>query len=273
MPINLLPSVTLMLLLVLPRLCAAQERGHLDVSWQMQEPALSLHEPVVVVLTVRNRSGESAGFDLGRNGKENLQFTIRTARGELMKVARVRVEEGIAFPGEVALAPAGVYSREIVLNEWYTFESPGRYLVDGQLLAITNEAGRMELEILPRDAARLRAVCERLAGRAINTHVYDSASEAAQALSYVNDPVAIPFLKKVLEESFHGKKHAIEGLERIATSAAVDVLVKELKTGDETVRAQIIGALYDIERHSQDKELKEQIKNAIRPFVSAEAPW
>jgi len=74
------------------------------------------------------------------------------------------------------------------------------------------------------------------------------AREAGRALSYVNDPVAVPYLRRVLKESFFGKELAIEGLVRIRNAEAVETLQSSLEIGDSELRAQIKAALYAISK-------------------------
>jgi HEAT repeat protein len=97
-----------------------------------------------------------------------------------------------------------------------------------------------------RDAKRLADVCERLAKTATATD-YEPALDAAFALRYIQDPVAIPYLDRVITKAdWRLRGLAVTGLGRIGTPEAVDVLKSHLNTSDQTLRSEIEVALWEI---------------------------
>jgi HEAT repeat protein len=99
--------------------------------------------------------------------------------------------------------------------------------------------------VTPRDPERLESVCEGLRKRAMNVNAWE-ASKVAFALSYVDDPLAVPYLGRVLEESFPGKEAAISGLARIGNPEAVQLLTSYYTKADPTLKPLIDNALQAI---------------------------
>ncbi len=262
------------LALVAPISGATAFAREVEISWQLEHPTVGLHEPILVKFRANNHSNNAIVIDLGNNSKENMQFTIKSEDGKLLNVARLNFSDGISFPGAVSLKPGDDYEQKVVMSEWYVFSVPGTYRIEAQFLdetlPISDTANELILEITPRDSSHLTEICERLAKQAIETSIYVDADLAATALSYVDDPVAVPFMERVLRESFHGKWRAIEGLARIADPAAADALVAALRNSDELTRARVVGALFAIASATRDPKLKERIEVAIRPFVGAD---
>jgi HEAT repeat protein len=104
----------------------------------------------------------------------------------------------------------------------------------------------MHLNVASRNPNRLDEVCRGLADTASQASDYQSASEAAHALSYVRDPIAVPHLARVLRESKQVKEGAIPGLVRIGNAEAVKVLTENLNAQDADLKALIIGGLKEI---------------------------
>ncbi len=92
---------------------------------------------------------------------------------------------------------------------------------------------------------------------------YQRAAEAALALSYVRDPVAVPYLERALRSGHLVERMAVEGLEQIGNREAVQVLVSSLQTraGDTAILAR--SALERIESNTQDPAIKKAIKRAL----------
>ncbi|HSA91903.1 MAG TPA: hypothetical protein VLE48_02750, partial [Terriglobales bacterium] len=115
----------------------------------------------------------------------------------------------------------------------------------------------------PRDANALIASCRRLLTRAQQAGSVRAAMEATEALSYVDDPVAVQFLEEALED-YRTVGSAIAGLERIRNAEAVAVLIRPLdKPKNETaIRAR--AALQVIAHETDDEGLRSMIKSALR---------
>jgi hypothetical protein len=106
------------------------------------------------------------------------------------------------------------------------------------------------LQITPRDAEHLKSVCEQLTKKAGEEDA-EEASNAAFALSYINDPVAVPYLGRTLKETAFGKEDAVKGLVRIGNAEAVRVLTSNSKAQDPELTVQIRNALKEIRSRSK----------------------
>jgi hypothetical protein len=241
----------------------------LVISFKPHKPEYTLNEPVFVDLFVTNQLREDVRLDLG---PEHLQFIV-TSPGETRKVLTRPPVEGIRPISRVTLKPGQVDRRRILLNEWYSFDRSGTYTFEVKLAGPAETAngasilvpasGGVTLRILPRDPARLKAVCEELAKTAIGTSDVATATEAALALSYVRDPIAVPFLERVLKEAKLVGYHALTGLARIANSEAVRALIAATREGDAELRSQAVYALSQAKANVKDEALKKQIERAL----------
>ena len=86
--------------------------------------------------------------------------------------------------------------------------------------------------------------------------------DAARALSYVNDSVAVPYLKAML--SAPGEDwYAIDGLARIGDASAAEALISQSHHPDLPTRGLIINSLARIEAGTQDATLKQRIREML----------
>jgi hypothetical protein len=171
--------------------------------------------------------------DLGANRKEVFAFSFVTPDGSKSTVPPKRAE-GSAMIGRIPLQPAQSYSQKLLLNEWFDFPTPGQYEISVRLVKPEGSPRgfdiydisqgpqfRTTLLIQPRDAALLKKICEMLEAQVFNARNDEEAIAPAEALSYINDPIAVPYLIKALDSRRSVEGFAITGLERIGTDEAV----------------------------------------------------
>ncbi|MGH9453986.1 MAG: HEAT repeat domain-containing protein, partial [Terriglobia bacterium] len=89
---------------------------------------------------------------------------------------------------------------------------------------------------------RLEEICRSLATAAESPNA-EVALRAGKTLSYVSDPVAVPYLAEVLCKSDFAQVLAVQGLARIRTPEALKILRSHLDTKDPALKAGIEGAL------------------------------
>jgi hypothetical protein len=251
----------------------AQGEGTIALSGSLSSSELSLGEPVILDVSLANESPEAVQFDLGQNRKENFLFVAARPDGTTVSVPRLRVS-GFSVRGIVSIKPGGTYNQKLVLNEWIDFQTPGKYAIEVRLSS-TGQPGsaaapyetppfRFDLEVLPRDAARLQSVCLSLALQVEQASSSAEAAESALALSYARDPVAVPYLERVLRSGWFVEGPAINALETIADAQAVRVLISALKIDEPPYAARLArGALRRIEEKTSDSALRLEIKRAI----------
>lgn len=195
-----------------------------------------LNEAVVLSLTIRNRSTEPIAFDLGRDRKENLEIQLTGPDGVTRSLPRWTLGGvgGIYRIGKVSLPPGEDLTEQYVLSEWTSLGQPGAYkiqvtvdsefrMADGTLVNPLRSQP-LEVTVGGRDAGSLREVCDRLTKRAIENPNAQAGWDAARALSYVVDPVAIPYLEAVARATNSHDQVIVEGLIRIGTPLARAVL-------------------------------------------------
>lgn len=203
------------------------------ISYSPAEAELSLHEPVIIYFTVSNNLAESIELDLGHNRKANFLLTVIRPNGSKTDLPRLS-RMGLGRVGEMSLKPSETYQQRLLLNEWSDFDEPGRY---GLVLRLAepirtqrgvdvnaNTESYMELNILDKDVQRLEQVSAKLARRIDEFSSYEDAAEAALSLSYINHPVAVPYLREALASDKMVETVAAAGLERIGSEEAFQAL-------------------------------------------------
>ncbi len=242
------------------------------ISYALAASSITLHEPVILNFTVTNSLAGSVTLNLGQGRKGAFQFSITQPNGTKVQLPGLS-QEGIGPIPEFALGSGQTYEQSILLNEWFDFSTLGRYRIDVQLTTPIINQDRMNvaagtkssfyLEIRPMDSAHLKRVCEDIAAQVMGSSSYEEAAKAANVLSFINDPVAVPYLEETLHSDKMVEQYAINGLRKIGDNEAIRVLTSALKMrkGDAAILAR--SALLTIERKSTDPSIKEQIKQAL----------
>jgi hypothetical protein len=228
------------------------------IVFTIPESKVSLHEPVYIQFSIHNGLDEDVRFDMGLDGKHNFEFSVKKPDGSLIPIpSKPYPPYLLGNPAERApLAPGKTFTKKMLLNEWYQFPAPGRYVVEaklgGQVQTVSGTsvpsapAQEIRIQVTARDPERLKSVCEELRKGAMNANARE-ASKAALALSYVDDPIAVPILGRVLNESLPpGKLAAISGLARIGNPEAVQLLTSYSTKADPELKLQIENALSEI---------------------------
>jgi len=234
--------------------------GRIGLSVALPEASFGLGEPIFFELTAVNRSGGTASLDFGLNKKANLELAIRKPGGGV--VTRRLSGEGFGAVGEVTLPPDGKFVQTLLLNEWYGFRQTGTYLVKVTLLdgssanGGTGAAGRpsaeFSVEIGPRDPAKLVRIAQKLADQAIGAATLVESMDAANALSYIRDPVAVASLARVLQKGSLVEQYAIDGLGRIGNPEAIDALEAAESHPDPEVGAAARRMLEELQARPKD---------------------
>jgi len=166
---------------------------------------VAIHEPVFVRVQLVNPTSQVIDVDLGEDRVANFVVVVTTPQG---KEIQCSTPHGSGSPGVVHLEPGeDIYAQMLVLNEWFKFDELGTYNVSIRLASpvrtrtgeLPTEAFSTSLTITAKDPRKLAAICEGLLERIKRADSYDGTTEAALALSYVEDPIAVPYLKKALK--------------------------------------------------------------------------
>lgn len=247
--------------------------NNVQISFSLVYSQIVLHQPIILTFSIQNKLEKSISLDLGENFKEGFLFTIIFPDGRISRLPQLK-SEGIARTGNLLLKPKDTYTQEILLNEWTEFPTTGKYVVGGQLANfIKTDAGEtvivdssfsIGIEIQPENAADLKKFCDRLFERLIQSKGYAEAAEAALTLSYVKDPVAVPFLQEALMSNKMVESVIINSLRDRGGAESVEVLIDAMnrKPNSEMVM-QAKSALNWIDAHTADATLKAKIKQAL----------
>lgn len=205
-------------------------------------PQLVVGEPGIVGLVIRNRSDEAVTVDLGWDRRDSLRVRVTRPDGSHIDGPRL-AQAGVSRIPTVRIPARGTYAQQYVLNEWVSLDEPGTYEVELRLDASwrTTEGPNpapsartiLGVRVNPRDAVHLRRTCDLLAEQALRAPTVSAQHDAARALSYVRDSVAVPCIDKVLKATTRFDPSLTQALVRIGTESARATLEGILRSGDE----------------------------------------
>ena len=242
----------------------------IQIQYKLKESTLTLREPVILTFEVKNHSDRSVNIDLGIDKTQFFELSVITPDGHLSQGGRT-LREGFHPSGVTTIEQGGTYEQEILLNQWFGFTTPGRYLVTAKLnlgaaqlskLSAT-QSQEMRLEVKPRDIDRLTKLCSELAAKAEAAQTVEAAQGPTLALSHVEDPVAVPYLTQVLASHALAYPLAIAGLERVGDDASVEALLSALNDDYGDVAESASKALARIKDRITDPRLRQIIADAI----------
>jgi hypothetical protein len=275
-------SITLLMILIVflfamaaMEKTGAQPRKDELVSFSVASAEVTLHEPLMIDFVVNNTYAETLEFDLGPDRKENFRLTLtrpdRTTRANQLQI------DGVARGGEITILPGQSYRQKLLVNEWFDISQQGTYTVFVEMITpirskkgqvITNGAnGRFTIQVLSRDPDKLREVCDAFFNQIMTSDTsdtYEQVNESAVALSFIKDPVAIPYLERMLKTDRMVELIAIQGLARINDREAVEVLINALILQKPDITASARYTLSQIEVETKDPSLKQQIRSALK---------
>jgi len=258
----------------------AQAGSSLAVSYSLPKTDLTVREPVFLRVTVENYLDEPVTVDLGTASRGNFRARILRPDGRTETAPTPTLDE-FGPTGRTPLAPHKPFSELLLLNRWFDFDLPGRYFLDMETTApfVTGSGTRLAappggsviINVGPPDPERLGRTCAVLEGRVNASATSAAAIEAAETLSYVRDPVAVPYLARLLDNGKNVEWLAVYGLERVADISAVDALISQLNSrATETnsrateTRMLALAALRRIEETTSDPTIRQRIEGARR---------
>ncbi len=214
-------------------------------------PSTTLHEPVLLQFAVSNSLSEPVSFDLGLNGTANFVVTVTAPDGTTQ--TRRLSPYGFGASGDYSLNTGESVTSTLLLNQWNDFAAIGDYKVtvtflgsikgaSGAVLA-SQPSQDLYLHVGPRDARQLGSIASALADAAIHAPMIDERMAAAQTLSFINDPIAVPQLIRVLNQGTFVEQYAVEGLGRIGNPAAVGALWGAMAHPDPDIRSLTVFTL------------------------------
>lgn len=269
-------SLSVLALLVGAGQPRAQGPNDVTFSYSLESSKLVLHEPVIVNFVVDNHSTTRLQFDLGTGRKGSFLLSVIEPGGKKVSLPRF-YQGGFSRLGLVSVDPGTQYAQRLLLDEWYKFDMEGKYEVELRLPEpVKSIDGRIvaevppfyaTLQILPRNPSRLEETCAVLVRKIHAAPSYEAAAEATLTLSYVRDPVAVPYLEEALYSGRLVETIAIDGLRRISNQQAVQVLINALGSKAPQTSAKLqdmaTAALGRIAFETHDAVLRETIRRAL----------
>jgi hypothetical protein len=244
------------------------------VSIELEKATITQGEPVLADLKIKNITSENLDLDLGDNSKEKIFVTTIDPDGhQNQKLAEHIPKEGVFAFGDVHLKPQERYNQILILNEWFQFDKIGEYRITiGIKSPITNGDHTLVvtpvtviLEVTAKNSEQLATGCKELLTRIENRDRYAEADRRAaeQALSYVEDPIAVPYLEQALVHSSMGQL-AIDSLFHIGNPDAVMALVRASLLPYEEIRKSARMTLSVMAGQTSDPQIKSQIEEALK---------
>lgn len=234
--------------------------------------APTLEEPIVLVFTLPNGTSDQIVFSLGIENLEAFSFVLRAPGGGVSRGRYQPPEFFSSAARPITVHPGGEFREEILLNRWLQFRDPGRYTLtvsvdtkirSNSLDGVVPEPQEIHFLVRPKNPERLRAVCEDLANRVASSKDWEGAHRAALQLSFISDPIAVPFLAKVIFARKIVHDVAIAALEKIGTDDARRVLLSASNDGFSDVSVLAKRALRNILPGTVDPKLKKVIQQAL----------
>jgi hypothetical protein len=207
----------------------------------------------MVLFTVHNSTPETVRFDLGLGGTRGFVLRIVRPDGTGVDAPRIPAGSGLFRTGRVTIAPFAQHTEELILNEWFAFGQPGSYRVGIELAtSMTNESGAaihartsgvVTVQVGPRDERVLEEICGALSERIRGTSDIGSQFADARKLANVNDAVALPYIRQLLEHTDSVDHFLFRSLVRMGTPEAQTVLSEMAKSRDDGRASQAAAAL------------------------------
>lgn len=199
----------------------------------------SEHEPIVLQVVIDNPSESGLDVQLGRNRVGSFHFRLRRPDGSAIAAdpGTPTGAGGLSSRGQLIVAPGGSQTERLLLNGWLEFLDIGEYSLDIRFDGAVRQANNdirvqrtaiLAFRILPRDATRLQSRCDLLFNQVRSGRAFADRRTAAEELSYVVDPIAVPYLAQAIKADQMIDDVAILGLERIGNAEARSILEQAL---------------------------------------------
>jgi hypothetical protein len=251
-----------------------RDKPAVDVRFEFQVNAVSLHEPVVVLFKVHNGLSQPITIEVGASVRQYFDLSLTTPSGQVLhkEPFEGRVDIVTYGTGTVVVEPGGDYEEPLVMNKWFPFAAQGTYILVSRLTSdietrdgsFQSASQTAQLRVHPRDPARLHKICEELEKQGEGAPTVEAAQYPALALSHVEDPIAVPYLARFLSSHALGSDLAVSGLARIGNDAAIEVLLSALNDSWGNIDDAATRSLTQLQDHIADSRLKETVQKAVQ---------
>jgi len=243
------------------------------LAYSLESDAVSAREPVGLSVTVSNKSDQAIAVDFGREGTQNLTFSVLSPDGSTKTIVPP-LRKGLAPRGDFKILPGKSLAKHIVLNEWFDFTAVGQYRIEVRLtspitdlqgeVVATDPGTQLSLDVLPEDDSQLQKTCARLLAEISSSSSYAQAEGAGKKLAAIADPIAVPYLLRATS-LWHLEPITIPTLSKIGDATAVDALIVLLNSKDSDATALSRSSLMDLKGRLTDPSLQDKIRGALEP--------
>jgi hypothetical protein len=239
------------------------------------QESFSVHEPIVVLFSVANNLPNTITLALGAQDIQFFEFALASPAGQQVhEYWNMNQEVSLVTigSGKVQVPPGESYKLPLLMNRWFHFEAPGTYFLTLRLstnIEVSNgsniapQSQTLRLTIRPRNAATLERICANLVKEVAAAPNAKAAQEPARRLSYIRDPVALPYLAKLLQYNKLTDHFVVAGLERIDTDDAARVLLSLLNSNFADRASLSCSALLRMQSRIHDPAVKKAVKLAL----------
>jgi len=230
------------------RSAAGRQATPIDVKYDLRRETITLGEPDTLSLELRNNFSKSITlvrspeegefFDLSLLGPDN-KTSINKFDSSPGREGGLLISEVDQFGApRIELPPGGHYHTTFVLSRWFDLSIPGIYVLTVRISNPIESADikpfrvpsqQFRIEVKPRDAVQLEKVSSKLAQEIETAPNADAARDAVFELGSIRDPVAVPYLVRMMYAHKLGEQGAITALEGIGNDQAVEALISALK--------------------------------------------
>jgi non-ribosomal peptide synthetase component F len=250
------------------------DKPAIDVRFDFQDKVVSLHEPVVLLFKVHNGLSQPITVKVGALVRQYFDLVLTTPNGQVLHKDPFEglVDIVTSGNGTVVIEPGDDYKEPLVMNKWFPFAAQGTYTLTSRLTSdietadgtFQAESRTAQLRVNPRDPARLSKICEELEKQAEGAQTAEAARYPTLALSYVEDPIAVPYLARLLSSHALLSDTAVVGLARIGNDAAIEVLLSALNDSWGNIDDAATRSLAQIQDRIADPRLKETVQRAVQ---------
>ena len=232
---------------------------------------LGLRQPVEALLTIRNVGSESASIDLGDDSEAGIALLVTMPDGT-QGTHRIGHHGGTAWIGQKGIEAGKTYSQNLLLNRWVNFATQGTYRIwvnfDSLVVFADGSTHKLRpislvINVGERSDEALSRFCAERLNRLLGAQSYMEAFDSAQALRYVDDPIAVPYLQKAFASPYPIQSALVDGLARISTDGAIEALLTFHDQAPPAEAAYVGMVLKAAEGKVADPDLRSRIDSAV----------
>lgn len=227
--------------------------AQMDIQIEPKEISISLHEPIIVNLLLRNIAGSTVEIPFGHAAESNYRVSVLSPKGVRTEIFSVPPPVSLGISSSARIGPGDSHKEPLILSRWFAFEEIGPYQV-ALFLPQAAAPALVSINVGPRDVRRLEEVTQELLKQAKSTKI----EFALTALSSERDAVAVRHL-----QGFFDSNLAIDVLRGMETEAAVLALRDFTYDRDRVVAGNARAALEHLRREAPTEIVRTAAAQAL----------